>query len=376
MPETKLIPTYQYLGTLADTLYLTAQVARHPGSTELLLVNRVPHRQETRAFFCDLYASFARRPERSDFLELFSVNQDFYAVFRYNEGPSLASLYAGCPGAPGKRLRLLIDALFQVCSAAGDLPDAVVCSVLQPENLLLDDDERIRLLYQLHPEFLVEDAAYDVWSEAADLMEFLLEKELKSPYHKVLRNIHRMCRAGLYESLPAMISDLERAAETLAETGPIQSLKSFVLRKKARIAQISWLGMVTLFACLVVYLITELTGQQAADVTPISDIGTITYVASQDEEGGGMQLTDPAQPDEGGDVTFSSLPDASADLASEDYIVQPGDTLASICTAHYGSAGYAELVAGFNGLQTDSELDPGSILLLPLRDQLAQYMEN
>ena len=92
MPETKLIPTYQYLGTLADTLYLTAQVARHPGSTELLLVNRVPHRQETRAFFCDLYASFARRPERSDFLEMFSVNQDFYAVFRYNEGPSLASL--------------------------------------------------------------------------------------------------------------------------------------------------------------------------------------------------------------------------------------------------------------------------------------------
>ena len=149
-----------------------------------------------------------------------------------------------------------------------------------------------------------------------------------------------------------------------------------MLRKKARIAQISWLGMVTLFACLVVYLITELTGQQAADVTPISDIGTITYVASQDEEGGDMQLTDPAQPDEGGDVTFSSLPDASADLASEDYIVQPGDTLASICTAHYGSAGYAELVAGFNGLQTDSELDPGSILLLPLRDQLAQYMEN
>ena len=60
--------------------------------------------------------------------------------------------------------------------------------------------------------------------------------------------------------------------------------------------------------------------------------------------------------------------------AATDAIVRV--TLASICTAHYGSAGYAELVAGFNGLQTDSELDPGSILLLPLRDQLAQYMEN
>ena len=47
----------------------------------------------------------------------------------------------------------------------------MLCSLLQPENLLLDDDERIRLLYQLHPEFLVEEDACDIWSEAADLMD-------------------------------------------------------------------------------------------------------------------------------------------------------------------------------------------------------------
>lgn len=124
-----------------------------------------------------------------------------------------------------------------------------------------------------------------------------------------------------------------------------------------------------------VYLITSLTTQRTADVVPISDIGTVTYVASQDEEGD-LQLTDPAQPVSGGDVEFSSLPDAAAELESEDYIVQPGDTLASICAGYYGSAGYAELVASFNSLEADQELDPGSILLMPLRDQLAQYMEN
>ena len=31
MPETTLIPSYQYLGTLDDTLYLTAQVAKAEG---------------------------------------------------------------------------------------------------------------------------------------------------------------------------------------------------------------------------------------------------------------------------------------------------------------------------------------------------------
>lgn len=375
MPETNLIPTYQYLGTLSDTLYLTVRVARGPDSPELLLVNRVPHQQETREFFSELYTAFAHRPERSDFLELYSIQQDFYAVFRYNEGPSLAGLYAGCPGAPGKRIRLLINALFQICAAAGDLPDGVVCSLLQPENLLVDEDEKIQLLYKFQPEFLLDNAGCDVWNEAANLMEFLLEKELKAPYHKLLRKIYRMCRAGLYESLPAFISDLERAAETLPDTGPVQSLKAFFFRNKARLAQVSWLGMVTLFVCLVVYLITSLTTQRTGDVVPISDIGTVTYVASQDEEGD-LQLTDPVQPVSGGDVEFSSLPDATAELESEDYIVQPGDTLASICAGYYGSAGYAELVASFNGLETDQELDPGSILLMPLRDQLAQYMEN
>ena len=376
MAETIQIPTYQYLGTLTETVYLTARVARRPDSDELLLVNQVPHRQETRDFFCQLYASFARRGERSDFLELFSIDQDFFAVFRYNEGPSLAGLYAGCPGAAGKRLRLLIDALFQICSAAGDLPAAAVCSLLQPENLLLDGEEKIRLFYQLRPEFLFENDACDIWGEAASLMEFMMEKELKSPYHKFLRRIHKMCEAGLYESLPALISDLERAAAALSEMAPLQSLKAFVIKNKLRITQISWLGMVVLFFCLAVYLITTVTAKDTTEVVPISDIGTVTYVAAQDEEGDSLQLTDPVRTEDGEDPQFSGLPEAGADLASEDYIVQPGDTLASICAGCYGTAGYAELVASFNGLEANAELDPGSILLLPLRDQLAQYVED
>ena len=375
MAETKWVPTYQYLGTLTDTVYLTAQVARDPEGGGLLLVNRVSHRPETRALFCALYASFVRRPERSALVNVFSVNQDFYAVFRYSEGPSLAQVYEGCPGGAGRRLELLVRALFQAYNGARDLPEAVMCSVLQPENLLLDDDGGIRLRYELRPEFLSEEGS-DVWAEAAALIEFLMEKELKSPYHKALRAIHKKCRAGLYTSLPALISDLERTMDTLAEIGPVQALRAFLLRKRARIVQLSWLGMVTLLVCLVIYAVTSLTTRQTLDAVPISEIGTITYVAAQEEEGDSIQLTDPVPPAGEEGVDFTALPDREAQLASEDYIVQPGDSLASICTSYYGAAGYDELVAAFNGLQPDQSLDAGSVLLLPLRDQLAQYMGN
>ena len=250
-----------------------------------------------------------------------------------------------------------------------------MCSVLQPENLLLDDDGGIRLRYELRPEFLSEEGS-DVWAEAAALIEFLMEKELKSPYHKALRAIHKKCRAGLYTSLPALISDLERMMDTLAEIGPVQALRAFLLRKRARIVQLSWLGMVTLLVCLVIYAVTSLTTRQTLDAVPISEIGTITYVAAQEEEGDSIQLTDPVPPAGEEGVDFTALPDREAQLASEDYIVQPGDSLASICTSYYGAAGYDELVAAFNGLQPDQSLDAGSVLLLPLRDQLAQYMGN
>ena len=55
-------------------------------------------------------------------------------------------------------------------------------------------------------------------------------------------------------------------------------------------------------------------------------------------------------------------------------MVQSGDTLESICAAVYGAEGYGEPVAFFNGLE-DGALEAGMVLRLPLRDQLAQYLE-
>ncbi len=188
---------YQTLGTLTDTLYLTAQVVSRPGEKELLLSNRVPHGEETRAFFSQLYAAFTRREERSDFVDLFSAGQDFYAIFRYYEGRSLAESFRDCPGNTEKRLGILIRALFRVHTGGTDLPESVQCALLQPENILLDQEENVRLLYQFHPEFFTGNVGCSRWKETAALMEFMLRRELKNPYHKALRDIYKMCQAGL-----------------------------------------------------------------------------------------------------------------------------------------------------------------------------------
>lgn len=372
--ETAVRMPYELLGTLADTPQLTVCAARKPDSDELLLLNRIPHNQDTRDLFRDLYFYSAHRPERSEFVELYSADHDFYAVFKYHQAPSLASLYGSCPGPTVRRLSVLIDALFRVYNDTLRMPLPVVCSALQPENILIDDDGHIHVFYQLKEDFVTGQAC-SLWDQAAALVQFMLARELYSGHHQALEDICKKCRAGLYPSLPALINDLEKASETLAQAEWLNRVKAFISRKKARILQMSWLSLVALASFLVIYLITELTRTDTLPAATISDIGNITYVAAQDEYSSDLQLTDPTRPQAvTGDPSFSSLPSSDSDLTSEDYVVQSGDTLESICIAKYGASTYTQAVASFNGVAEGDALEAGSVLRLPLRDQLADYI--
>ena len=76
------------------------------------------------------------------------------------------------------------------------------------------------------------------------------------------------------------------------------------------------------------------------------------------------------------EVAFASLPQPEELLTSEDYIVEPGDTWDSICESYYGAAGYAPAAASYNGRDTGREPQAGTVLRLPMKDQLAQYLED
>ena len=373
--ETKILgPGYEAMGVLEEGEELSVYVARRPGTEELLLVNRVSLRPEVRPFFRDLYGSFSRRGERSEFLELFSAGRDICAVFRYHQGPSLAQVFRDCRGSAAGRLDVLEAALLRVHSAAGALPAPVICGLLRPENLLLDGEGNIRLLYRFQSGLLEEGKA-DIRARAAELLEFMLARELKSPYFKEIRTVHKKCASGLSASLPALVCDIKRAGGALEERDAANTVRSFVRRKKERIAQISWLGMVTLFAILVVYLITELPARDTAAAEPITAIGTVTYAAARDGEDEEMELDDPAEPEEPAGPVFTGSPTEDDGLLSEDYVMRGGDTLESVCAAYYGSPAYAGPVAAFNGLDAGDGPAAGTVIRLPLRDQLARYIE-
>ena len=156
---------YEELGTLADGPGLTAQVVRRPGEEELCLLNRVPHGEESRELFRSLYFYSANRPERTEFEELFSEGRAFCVLFRYHQGPSLQEQLRGRRGSTAWRLTILADALVHVYTAAKDMPLPVVCSMLQPDNILFDENEVISLRWKLEPRFWTDGGTCSLWGQ-------------------------------------------------------------------------------------------------------------------------------------------------------------------------------------------------------------------
>lgn len=364
---------YEILGTLAEGSDLTAQVVTRPGEEELLLCNRIPLKDVSRDLFRDLHRFSSNMPERCEFRGLLVEDRDFCALFRYNQGPSLRERFAGGGGAAW-RLTVLYDAMLCVYNATRDMPLPVVCSMLQPENIIFDQDELISLRWQLCPECWTGEC--DLWQSAADLIHFMAEEEADDPRYRTIHSIYKRCRTGLYDSFPALLHDLKTAAHTLAEADPIRRMRAFLLEKKEALRQSAHLGLLVLLLLLVVYVIVEISQlQRAGQGVPITAIGNVTYVSAQ-EDGRDLRVDDPIRPSEAvSRPVFLTLPSPDAQLDSEDYVVQSGETLEGICTAAYGIEGYGTLVAAFNGLE-DTAVEAGMVLRMPRRDQLSQYLGN
>ncbi len=371
MDGTMTIPAYKYLGTFTDTPELTIRAASEEDSDHLLIVNRVTHSGKTKRLFRELFFYSSEKPEHSDFVELFNIDQDFFAVFKYYQAPSLTDLYGSGEGSTSTRLQVLIAALLRV-NGNLSMPHAVVCSLLQPQNILVGDSGAIHLSYRLESDFLDTHDQLMIWRQAASLLQFMLKKELSSSQYKQLKNIYKKCLAGLYSSFSELISDLKKSIEGLHETGLFYSVKQSFLSRKAALAQITWLGSAVLLVFFAIYLVDTLSNADTVPVISITDIGNITYVAAQGEKDNSVKISESSSSGSGPAFLNNISPDTK--LNSEDYIVQPEDTLASICSKKYGAAAYEKPVAAFNGLAQGENPEAGAILRLPSKDQLSAFI--
>ena len=133
--------------------------------------------------------------------------------------------------------------------------------------------------------------------------------------------------------------------------------------------------MISLVAAGVFYLAySKLTeGQQSGTAATAVTIGEITYNGNTEDESD-KTVAENIDNQTGTSKTGDIILPAGLDIEFEDYIVQHGDTIASICTNYYKDNRYITAVASFNGIETNETLTAGSIIKLPNRTAIALYL--
>ena len=107
------------------------------------------------------------------------------------------------------------------------------------------------------------------------------------------------------------------------------------------------------------------------------EIGNVKYSASNSDESDKTLGEDTSNQDNQSKNTGSSeniTLTEGLDIAFEDYIVQDGDTVESICEDYYKEKRYETAISTFNGIEVNDKLEAGTILKLPDKTAIALYI--
>ena len=172
-----------------------------------------------------------------------------------------------------------------------------------------------------------------------------------------------------------MIVDLKKAEKVSMTSSWMGYIKYQLGLRKPLIKKISQTSLTCAIVIGLVYLgYSKIKkGQTIGSASAIFSIGNINYNGNTEDQSDKSVSTDnednQATSKSIGNVTLSQ----GLDIAYEDYIVQYGDTIESICKDYYKDASFTKAASSFNGMTEKDSLTPGSIFKLPNRTAIALY---
>ena len=257
------------------------------------------------------------------------------------------------------------------------LPPEVLASVIRPENILIDFDRHIHILYNFeHVPDYKQEPKLAVFKNIADIIFTMLQVEAEAKYNKALHVVLGKCKKGVYSSIPQLVVKLKKAAQISKNSSWLSYIKYQISLRKPIINKISRLASgVALIVGLGVLAYNKINEYNYSDTTiKAVSIGDITYSSGEEDESDKNVSTEKGSTTGTKKKTQEITLMPGLDMEYEDYIVQYGDTIASICDTYYKDSAYVSAVATFNGIEASEKLVPGVILKLPNRTAIALYI--
>lgn len=345
-------------------------------SNNLYILNEIPYEPDNIGIFKTLYFIYSSKNKPKEFCDFFVHKDNFYSVFKYKESPGITKKYDKELSTShfDERCKVLEQILMKV-EQINKLPKNVAACATELENICVDSDKNIIFNYNLkNIRNYPENENKLIYEHIHDIIFTILRQECEAGFNKQLHLVLDKCKKDVYSSIPEMIIDLKKAEKISKASSWWGYIKLKIKSKKPIISRVSKTILTTSIVVGLIYLVySKLSEGQKRDITTAVSIGNLIYNAntsdSSEKAVSAQNEDNQASTKSQGETTLTK----GLDIAYDDYIVQYGDTVSSICESYYNDVKFVTAVSTFNGISINESLTPGSILKLPNRTAIALY---
>lgn len=381
MSDYKNMSDYTVIGSLYFSEDIEVLVAFKGENTpdNLYILNKIPFSRKNMELFKSFFFSFHCTNKIEEFEDFFVYESNFYAIFKYKNCENIRNKFSKevCVNVFDDRCTFLEKILIKM-DRLSKFPISAFMCMADPDNICIDNDNKLHICYNFSNIFKNQNCKMsDIYKSIGDVIFILLQSEADVKYNKALHVVLQRCRSGLYSSIPELTVDLKTAAKTSKSTSLISYIKYRISLKKHILIQISKYATAVAVALGLVYLgYTKIfQNTNSSGTAPVVAIGDVSYNGdSSDESDKTLTSAEKTEKKKKPKSDISLSP--GLDIEYEDYIIQHGDTISSICEGYYKDSSFENAIATFNNMSVNDKLVAGSILKLPNRTAIALYTSN
>ncbi len=379
MQQKKNMCDYTLIGSLHSDENIEVLVAFKKENTpdNLYILNKIPFTRKNMDLFTKFFFCFNSKQKIPEFVDLFVLEKYFYAIFKYKSCESIKSKFERevCVNVFDERCNFLEKILIKL-NTLSKLPISAFVCVADPKNICIDGDNKLHIIYNFSDMFKNQNYSInDVYKNIGDVVFTMLQIEASVKYNKALHIVINKCKTGVYASIPELAVDLKKAAKISKSTSLFSYLKYQISLRRPIITKVTEIATVLAVAYGLAYLGYSNLKKNLQSSTSVSvfTIGEVSYNGnSEDDEDKSISTEKTTSTTTTTTSEISLSP--GLDIEYEDYIVQYGDTISSICASYYNDATLESAVASFNNLTTSEKLVAGTLLKLPNKTAIALYV--
>ena len=369
---------YTLIGNLHSDENIEVLIAFKEENTpdNLYILNKIPFTRENMDLFKKFFFCYNDKNKISDFEDLFVFDKHFYVIFKYYSCESIKKRFAKdvCVNVFNDRCSLLEKILMKL-NRRYNFPVSALTCISNPENICIDKDNKIHIKYDFSALFEnSSDKINSVYKNIRNIIYTMLQAEADVKYNKALHVVLDKCNNGLYASIPELTVDLKKAEKSSKSTTLWSYIKYRISLRQSIISKVAKYATASAVVGGLLYLGYSKLFQNTASsaVAPVVAIGEVSYNGDSEDESDKEVSTDKeSKTKEKAKSEISLSP--GLDIEYEDYIVQYGDTVSSICEQYYKDSSLETAVATFNDISVNEKLVAGSILKLPNKTAIALY---